>query len=168
MDLNVCSLIHFSLLLALYMFQRRGCLSDLLCKNELVWSFFEVQNRWSILLLSAAAAAIADTVRGDVSDEGKNEWDNEEDTNTGWLASEDSSKTVEAVLSWGTIVDFLEVEEETGLANTIAFQVILDCCSEALNVLSNLFEISGCTRLRFNVLVAVPEVIENLATTSKN
>ena len=53
-------------------------------------------------------------------DEGKEERDQKEDTNTEGSVTEGVLKCLEAVCGWRTSVDSLEVVEETCVANSIA------------------------------------------------
>ena len=73
-----------------------------------------------------------------MGNEGKEEWNQEEDTNTCWLVLEDGSQTVNAVLHGGTILELLEVEEEAWSANTIAVESIFNRSCESLDVRTDL------------------------------
>ena len=99
---------------------------------------------------------------------GETERDEEEDTDGEGLAAECVLKTIDAVLGGRTSVEGLEVEEETGEADSIAVKTALNIASEVLETLGNLdcllliCRVGNVGVLGVKVLevsVAVPEVV---------
>lgn len=71
----------------------------------------------SIILGSAASAAHGP--RDEMSHECQHERDQQQDADAEWLILEDVLDSGHAVLCWGTVCDWLNVEEQAWVADTV-------------------------------------------------
>ena len=78
-----------------------------------------------------------------MGDGAQGEGNEQEDTDCAGLLSEDVLDTLDAVLGWGTIVNGLEVVEQTGVANAVAVEARFDVTCEVLEAFGDV----GCLLL---------------------
>lgn len=120
-----------------------------------------------VLRLFGSATSAANAPGGQVSDHCKAKGYQQEDSNSKWLASESILKSLDTVLGWVAIIDSLEVEKETWIADTIAVEAFFNVTSEILKAfgeLNYLRFVRGVSVLILlvnvlKVLVAIPEVV---------
>jgi len=103
------------------------------------------------------AAWAAEAVCSEVCQECNAEWYQKENTDCHGLVLENGLQSIKAVVCGGTVIELLEVEEETLVAHTVAVKGPLDVADEVNHTLgdarSHVLEVSHL------VCVAVVEVV---------
>jgi len=113
------------------------------------------------------AASAAHAPGSDVGEHGQHKRDEKQDADAEWLRAKGFLESIEAVSLRRTVVEGLEIVEDTRVANTIAAKVLLNIAGKVLEALRELDDLSLVVRISSDLcsfeslhsLIAVPEVI---------